>query len=963
MYVPLFCKSNASFLEGASHPEELVETCARLGLGAMAITDRDGLYGVVRAHVKAKHYGIKLIIGCELTVGTAELSSSLLLLAENREGYAKLCELLTRARLRSPKGESWASWDDVLELNTGMLALWGGPRSLLASPIEQHRLFGDMRDAFANRLYALVLRHHRADEPAFERRLRARAQRYALPLLAATEVLYHSVARRPLQDLLCCIRHGRTLNTIGTLSAANDRHALLCEADFRDRFADLLHAVELSNEIAERCCFNLDQLRYVYPSELVPSELSTTDWLRRLSFEGAHRRYGEQLPDGLAAQLERELALIHELDYGGYFLTMRNIVEFCRSEGILCQGRGSAANSAVCFCLGITAVDPARSELLFERFLSRERAEPPDIDLDIEHARREEVIQHVYSAYGRDRAAMVANVIRYRPRSAVRDVGRSLGIPADLLERLARQLGHSGTIATDELKRAGLDPTLPAHQLLLRYANEILDFPRHLGIHPGGFLLGHEPIYRLVPIENARMPGRTVIQWDKYDVEALGLFKVDLLGLGALRHAQLCFELIQEHRGQTLCMASIPPNDEKTFEMLQRGDTIGVFQLESRAQMAMLPKVRPRVFYDIVVQISIVRPGPITGGMVHPYLQRRRGLEPVVYPHPLLEPTLRRTLGVPLFQEQVMRLAVVAADYSPGEADQLRRDMAAWRAQGKIERHRDRLISRMCAKGIERHFAERVFEQIRGFGEYGFPESHAASFALISYAHSYLRCHYPAEFCCALLNAQPMGFYAPSTIVRDAQRHGIELRPIDVKHSDWDCTLERLPDEGQAPRFAVRMGLRYVKGLGRLQREQVQKARAEGPFLSLEGFVWRTRLHQRALQNLAQAGAFESFGLDRRAALWRIPKHLRGAEWTLPLSFDEPEPSFPALSWMQTVGWDYSASEHSTRGHILQGLRPDLRAQGLLDAASIRQRKNGERVRYVGVVICRQRPGTAKGVF
>ncbi|MFQ5830958.1 MAG: error-prone DNA polymerase, partial [Candidatus Methylomirabilia bacterium] len=648
------------------------------------------------------------------------------------------------------------------------------------------------------------------------------------------------------------------------------------------------------------------------------------------------------------------------LDYPGYFLTMWEIVEFCRQRGILCQGRGSAANSAVCFCLGVTAIDPVRMGLLFERFISKERAEPPDIDLDIEHNRREEVIQHVYEKYGRSHAAMVANVIRYRPRSAVRDVGKALALPETSLDRLAKLLSFDGDVGPEALRLAGLDPETPAHRHLLRLADEIQDFPRHLSIHPGGFLLGHEPVHDIVPIENATMPGRTVIQWDKDDLEDLGLFKLDLLGLGALTHLDLCFRLLAEHHGIQLSMATIPPEDPATYEMIRRAQTVGVFQIESRAQMAMLPRLKPRNFYDLVIEVSIVRPGPITGNMVHPYLRRRNGLEPVVYPHPCLTPVLERTLGVPLFQEQVMRLAVVAADYTPGEADQLRRDMGAWRRSGLIERHRDRLISRMQAKGIAPEFAERIFSQILGFGEYGFPESHAASFTLIAYATAWLKCHYPGAFICGLLNAQPMGFYAPSTLVEDARRYGLVVRPVDVRASAWDCALE--PCSESAGSFAVRMGLRYVKGLGEGNGIRIEAARRASPFCSLSNFVSRTGLDEAALTFLAEAGAFEGFGLDRRAALWEVRGLVHARRASLPLATSETRPTFAPLSTFEEIVWDYRRTFHSPRGHPLEPLRQELNAQGLPDARTVASMRSGKRVRYAGLVICRQRPASASNV-
>jgi error-prone DNA polymerase len=669
------------------------------------------------------------------------------------------------------------------------------------------------------------------------------------------------------------------------------------------------------------------------------------------------------VPDDVRAQLEAELSVIEDLDYPGYFLTMYEIVSYCRRRDILCQGRGSAANSAVCFCLGITAVDPVRMKFLFERFLSRERAEPPDIDLDIEHERREEVIQHVYSVYGRDHAAMVCNIIRYRPRSAVRDVGKVLGIPETALDRAAKHLSMYGAVEGAMLEHA-LGSEHAALDHLARLSDEILEFPRHLSVHPGGFLLGHEPVHDIVPIENAAMPGRTVIQWDKDDLEDLGLFKVDLLGLGALHQLHLALDLLKRHRGEELSMATIPPDDAATYDMICTADTVGTFQIESRAQMSMLPRLRPRNFYDLVVEVSLVRPGPISGGMVHPYLRRRKGEEPVVYPHPCLEAVLSKTLGVPLFQEQVMRLAIVAADYTPGEADQLRRDMAAWRRSGRIEKHRDRLISAMERKGIAREFAERVFEQIRGFGEYGFPESHAASFALIAYATSWLRRHYLPEFTCSLLNAQPMGFYSPATIVGDAQRHGLEVRPIDVEASVWDCTLEPCGDDH---RFAVRMGLRWIKGLQLAEGERVVEARAARPFASLEDFVRRTHLPASTHAAIAEAGAL---GQPRRDVLWQVAGWVRREHEPLPLGpiISVPgedvhgEVAFARLSKLDEIFWDYRASDHSTRGHPLAPLRGELRAHRWPDARTVARGRDGQRVEYVGIVICRQQPGTASGV-
>ncbi|HMG54372.1 MAG TPA: error-prone DNA polymerase [Kofleriaceae bacterium] len=1054
MHVPLWCKSNFSFLEGASHAEELVEEAHRLGVSSLALTDRDGVYGMVRAHVKARELGVHLVCGAQLSVAApaAQLtaspvsivdlhdvqlgrgpgwgrdtddlppavvvtgrrrgtkrarprpvalgpagrpaSSSLVLLATDRAGWANLTRLITAGRRRCDKGEAVVAWSEVCQHAAGLIALWGGEGSALADEPEPPRqLAGELRDAFGDRLYAMLTRHREADDVARERRLRARAAAAGLPIVAATEVLYHTRARRPLQDVLTCIRHGVTLVTAGRRIRGNDEHDLCAPHRFARLFADDPGAIARTVEIAARCRFGLGELRYRYPSERLPSGSTSAAHLRQLAYAGAAQRFetaelaGEiAIPPEVRRQLDAELALIEELDYPGYFLTMYEIVSFCRRRGILCQGRGSAANSAVCFCLGITAIDPVRMGLLFERFLSRERAEPPDIDLDIEHERREEVIQHVYTVYGRDHAAMVCNVIRYRPRSAVRDVGKVLGISETALDRAAKQLSRYGTV--DELSEAmgggdgfaggaggkaprGIDEAALARagmsehgatvfEHLVQLSEEILEFPRHLSIHPGGFLLGHEPVHDIVPIENASMPGRTVIQWDKDDLEDLGLFKVDLLGLGALHQLHLAFDLLHAHRGIELTMATIPAEDPETYDMICTADTIGTFQIESRAQMSMLPRLKPRTFYDLVVEVSLVRPGPISGGMVHPYLRRRNGLEEVDYPHSCLEDVLKKTLGIPLFQEQVMKLAVVAADYTPGEADQLRRDMAAWRRSGRIEQHRERLISRMMAKGIAREFAERVFDQIRGFGEYGFPESHAASFALIAYATSWLRKHYPAEFTCSLLNAQPMGFYSPATLVGDARRHGIEVRPIDVTRSAWDCTLEPSYDGFD---LAIRMGLRWVKGLALADAQRIANARGERGFDSVEDFVRRSRLPARSHTALAEAGALDVLaGPNRRDALWQVSGWVARQTSTLPIGGSDAPVAFEPLSKLDEICWDYQVSDHSTRGHPLAPLRGELRSRRWPDARTVARGRDGQRIDYVGIVICRQQPGTASGV-
>ncbi|MCB9739316.1 MAG: error-prone DNA polymerase [Deltaproteobacteria bacterium] len=993
-YVPLSVKSHFSLLEASSPPDELVETAHHLGLRKLVLCDRDSVSGAVRAWVKGRELGVAVAVGAEVTVchrgldadavatdgrialarlgepAGSGLVSSIRLLAETREGYANLCRLLTLGRRRAPKGRCLVRWEEVAEAAGGLRAVWGGPGSLLrdgaAPPQEEASL---LREAFGRRLVAMLDRHRRAEDLRAEATLRERAAAFELPLVAGGEVRYATPARRPLCDVLLAIRHRTTLDAAGRLLLANAEHDLKSPTAFAALYRSEPELVRRTLAIGEALEFEMGALRYRYPSEELPDGRTSMQHLRHLTFEGARARYDSFIPADVSAQLERELALIDELDYPGYFLTMSEIVGVCRERGILAQGRGSAANSAVCYCLGITAVDPVRMGLLFERFLSRERAEPPDIDLDVAHERREEVIAWVYERYGRDHAAMVANIIRYRGRSAVRDVGKALGLPETSLDRLARMVDHYDGPDATALERAGLDPEAPRHRWLMQIGQEIQDVPRHLSIHPGGFLLGHEPVWRLVPIENAAMPGRTVIQWDKEDVEALGLFKVDLLALGALSQLDRGFRMLRSHKAVEIDMARIPADDPLTYAMIRRADTVGVFQIESRAQMAMLPRLLPKTWYDLVIEVSIVRPGPITGGMVHPYLRRRAGEEPVTYPHPCLEPVLERTLGVPLFQEQVMKLAVVAADYTPGEADQLRRDMAAWRRSGRIEAHRERLVSRMVDKGIATEFAERVFEQIRGFGEYGFPESHAASFALISYAAAWMRAHHLDIFTAALLDAWPMGFYAPATLVDDASRRGIVFRPVDVCHSEDGSLLDPLaPDEVVAhpgfdpPSFAIRMGLRWVKGLREADRRRILAARARAPFHGIDDLMRRAGLGEDALVALAEAGALGSLESDRRRALWRVRGLLRDRQCSLPLDLEEPEvPTFAALGALDRIAWDYRAASHSTAGHPLAPLRPQLRAAGLPTAEELGRQRDGQRARFVGLVITRQRPGTAKG--
>jgi error-prone DNA polymerase len=939
-YVPLWCKSNFSFLEGASHPDELVAAASSLGLGALGLTDRHGVYGVVRAHEAARQAGLPLVLGAQVTVD----GSTLVLLAQNREGWARLCALVTLGHRGQPKGGFGLTARQVAERGADLVALWCPPGPLAGAD--------DLADAFGDRLYAVVPRHRWTDDPELERQSLALGRRHGVPLVAATEVLYHHPGRQELQDAVTCVRHGVRLADAGTRLKPNAGHGLLSVAEFHELYADHPDWVARTVEVAGRCRFSLPELEYRYPVEGVPDGYTTEGWLKKATDDGAAQRYRGRVPPKVRAQLDKELALIADLQYSGYFLTMWEIVRFCRAQGILCQGRGSAANSAVCFCLGITAVDPVAMELLFERFLSKERAEPPDIDLDIEHHRREEVIQHMYKTYGRHRAAMVANVVRYRGRSALREMGKVLGVPEVDLDRGAKLIHHHEEGLEGSLRDSGFDPALASTQTLQRLATGLEGFPRHLSIHPGGFLLGSEALDRIVPVENATMADRTVVQWDKNDVEAMGLFKVDLLGLGALTHLDYALKLLKDHRGQDLSMADIPTEDPAVYAMLGRGDSVGVFQIESRAQMAMLPRLKPTTYYDLVIEISLVRPGPITGGMVHPYLRRRAGEEPISYPHPSLEPVLARTLGVPLFQEQVMKLAMVAADYTPGEADQLRRDMAAWKSTGRIEAHHERLVNRMVGKGIDREFAERVFAQIRGFGEYGFPESHAASFALIAYATAWFKCHHPDVFACALLNAWPMGFYAPATIVGDARRHHVPLLPVDLTVSDWDCTLE---DVGH--RFlAVRMGLRYVRGLAKADADRLLGVRNAGG--ALAAWKARARVAPDTWEKLAVAGALAAFGYHRRDALWAVLDTTVAG----PLEVPSTDTTFEAPTAAEALTWDYGSQGLSTQGHLLEKLRPQLRKAGYAAAVEVSSSAAVRPLVYAGLVICRQRPQNAGGV-
>ena len=817
-YAELHCLSNFSFLRGASHPEELVLTAAKLGYAAIAITDECSLAGIVRAHLAAKAGGIRLIAGTEVRLVEGP---KLVLLATDRAAYGRLSALITRGRRAAAKGSYHLAMRDLENGLEGCLAVLipGAGNKGTCDPFFANWL----KECFPGRTWIAFERHLGADDAGELRALEALGEHSGLPLLAGGDVHMHARERQPLQDTLTAIRSGVQVAEAGFRLYPNAERHLRSRARLARLYPRGLLDETLA--VAARCTFSLDELRYEYPEEIVPSGKTPAGHLRSLVEAGLRRRFPRGATRKVRLLVERELDLIAELSYEPYFLTVYDVVRFARGRGILCQGRGSAANSAVCFCLGITEVDPARMELLFERFLSRERNEPPDIDVDFEHERREEVIQYLYEKYGRERAAIAATVIRYQPRSAVRDVGKALGLAPAQVDRLAKSLAwwDGKRVLKERFKEAGLNPSSPVMARLAALTDTLIGFPRHLSQHTGGFVISRKPLSQLVPVENAAMPERTVIQWDKDDLDALGLLKVDVLALGMLSAIRRSFDLIEAYRGTPLSMAAVPAEDPAVYEMIGRADTVGVFQIESRAQMAMLPRMRPRCFYDLVIEVAIVRPGPIQGGMVHPYLRRRQGIEPVSYPSEAVRGVLERTLGVPIFQEQAMRLAVVAAGFTPGEADGLRRAMAAWRRRGGLGPFEARLIDGMRERGYPEEFARQIFRQIEGFGDYGFPESHAASFALLVYVSAWLKCHEPAAFTCALLNSQPMGFYAPAQLVTDARRHGVEVRGVDVNASAFDCTLER----GNHGAPAVRLGFRMVKGLAEEGAGRIVSARGK----------------------------------------------------------------------------------------------------------------------------------------
>ncbi len=1016
MYSELHCKTNFSFLEGASHADELVRRATVLGYFSLAVTDRNSLAGVVRAHTAAKETGIKLLIGAEIT---PDDGPPILLWATNRAAYGRLSRLITVGRRRARKGECQTFLADIAEHSEGLIAgvcpsdvtLADSTGPLPASkrvprPIDTDsginswlEPYHHYRDIFADRSFLMLELLRGRNDSLRLQRLRQLSQQTRLPLLAAGDVHYHAAERLVLHDVFQAIRNGTTVDQLDALPNrfANAERHLRTLDEIRCVYTDEPSAVSRTVDIARRCTFSLDELRYEYPQELAPDGATPYAHLTELTWQGARHRYPDGIPDKVRNLLNYELALIKDLHYEAYFLTVWDLVRFARDRGILCQGRGSAANSAVCYCLGITSVDPATMDVLFERFVSRERDEAPDIDVDFEHERREEVLQYLYTKYGRDRAGLAATVITYRTRSAIRDAGKALGLSLDRVDALAKQVegGYQTTNSHDaeranmvtkrdgptkareselsiRCRQVGIDPSSAMGRRLVYCIETMIGFPRHLSQHVGGMVMTRGPLCELVPIENAAMADRTVISWDKTDLEDLGILKVDCLSLGMLTAIRKAFALIKQHTGRDLTLANVPQDDPDVYEMMCRADTMGVFQIESRAQMSMLPRLKPRCYYDLVIEVAIVRPGPIQGQMVHPYLRRRAGDEPVTYATEAIREVLHKTLGVPIFQEQAMRMAVVAAGFTPGEADQLRRAMGAWRRPGIIDTFRHKLVCGMLERGLDASFAEQLFHQIRGFGEYGFPESHAASFALLVYVSAWIKHHHPAIFAAAIINSQPMGFYAPAQLVRNAREHDVEVLPADVNASDWDCTIEA-PSRGMPsstkrdrPQFALRLGLRLIRGFSQRHARQIVAARSDGPFLSQADFAQRTSCSRAVITHLAKADALASLGRDRRQSLWEAlaqdetPNQrplFAGLE-----PADEAPVTLPQIDDLSSVFADYETVGLSLRAHPIEFYRERLAELHVCSAADLQTLPNDHSVCVAGMVLMRQRPSTAKGI-
>jgi len=964
-YVELQVTTNYSFLRGASDVEEMFVIAKALGYDVIGIADHDTLAGIARAHGRAEEIGLRLVVGCRLRL---QDGLPMLVYPLDRGGYARLCRLLTLGKRRSGKDGCDLGWADLARAGEGLLVILlpDAPDDRLGSELRR------MQASFPGRCYLSLSLRRRPGDQVRLRQLSDLAQATRVPTVVTGDVLYHVPERRILQDVVTCIREGCTIDDVGfRRERFADRHLKSPQEALR-LFQRYPEALARTEEIARRCTFSLAELRYQYPDEAEAPGETPQQALERLVQASIPLRYPDGLPVDVDKQLRHELRLIADLEYAPYFLTVNSIVRYARSKDILCQGRGSAANSAVCYLLGVTSIDPVRSGLLFERFISAERREPPDIDVDFEAERREEVIQWIYERYGRDRAALCCTVMRFQSRGAIRDVGKALGLTADVTGALASQVWGWSKDGVEEEHAEELNLNLADRRLhlTLQLARELIGFPRQFGTHPGGFVLTADRLDELVPIKPAAMADRQVIEWDKDDIDSLKFMKVDVLGLGMLGCMRRSFELLEQHHGERLNMVTIPAEDRATYAMIRKADTVGTFQIESRAQMSMLPRLKPTTFYDLVVQVAIVRPGPIQGDMVHPYLRRREGLEKPHYPKPELERVLGKTLGVPLFQEQAMQVAIQCAGFTPGEADQLRRSMATFKATGGVSHFRDKLINGMVAHGYAHDFAERTFTQLEGFGSYGFPESHAASFALVAYASSWMKCHHPDVFCAALLNSQPMGFYAPAQVVRDAREHEVEIRPVCVNASRWDCTLEPRRDNRRG--FAVRLGLRMVKGLPNHQGAQLVAHRADEPYRSVEAIRRRADVPAVALERLAEADALRGLGLDRRQALWAV-KGL--ADTVLPLfaAADAPRRPLPELVEPQValipmkggreVVEDYRSVGLSLKQHPVAFLRATLQARSMVACADLPRIRDGRRVIVPGIVLVRQKPGSAKGVM
>jgi error-prone DNA polymerase len=956
-YAELQITTNISFLRGGAHPHELAVRAAELGISAIGIADWNSLAGVVRAHLAAREIGLKLLIGSRLNFRDG--SPSILCYPMNRQAYGRLCRLLTLGKRRGKKAECLIDYADFAAHGEDQIAIAIAPECLdEAFKAGLARLARD----FPGRSYLALSRRFTGDDSKRLYRLDRLGRAYGLPRIATNDVLYHTPERRQLQDVLTCIREICTIDEAGFRLEKNAERHLKSAQEMARLFQDYPEALAATQEIVRRCKFSLEELRYEYPDEIAPDGEPPQERLIRLTWEGAKWRYPSGVPHEVKKQIETELDLIGRFNYAPFFLTVEDIVREANRLGVLNQGRGSAANSAVCYVLGITGVNPALSNCLFERFISDARDEPPDIDVDFEHERREEIIQYIYDRFGRHRAGLCSTVVCYRTRGAIRDVGKALGLSPDVCGALAGTVWgwNEHGVAEKDVKNLGLDASDRRLGLALKLAHDLISFPRHLSQHPGGFIITRGRLDELIPIENAAMDERTVVEWDKTDIEALGMLKVDVLALGMLTCLAKGFKLLKDHYGMDFNLATVPAEEKAVYEMISRADTIGVFQIESRAQQTMLPRLRPKTFYDLVIEVAIVRPGPIQGQMVHPYLRRRQGKEKPDYDaHSALRPILEKTLGVPLFQEQCMRIAIVAAGFKPSRADELRRAMATFKKVGTIHTFRDEFIEGMVTRGYDRTFAERCFSQIQGFGTYGFPESHAASFALLVYVSAWVKCRYPDVFCCALLNSQPMGFYAPAQIVRDAREHGVDVRAIDVNHSQWDHTLEA----GKDGLYAVRLGLRLISGLSQKDAEKLIAHRGNG-YASLAEIVRRASLSKSTMQLLAGADAFGSMTLPRREALWNA---ISVEPDTLPLlaisARNEIAVNLPSMPLSQTVMEDYDTAGLSLRRHPVSFLRENLKSAKIVSARDLKTLRNGSRIAIAGLVLFRQMPGTAKGTI